>query len=249
MIATGTDGFIFLLMLKLPYIGLFSVLLVAGLGVPLPEDIPLLAAGWLVHKGHANLYAMIAVGMVGVLTGDLMLFSMGRKYGEHITEHRLLRRVASPALLARAERLFAQHGAKIIFVARFMPGLRSVLFLTAGIFRVRRLKFILIDGSAALASVPLLIWLGSKFGAHIERVAGDVRSAQLIAAGCLVTALASWGAWEYRQHRRRKRLAAEQEVVLLHPIPEANEVTARKADASPPRQPEAVAGGTTRAGR
>ncbi len=203
-----TEGWIVALLLKLPYVGLFTVLFVAGLGLPLPEDIPLLAAGWLVHKGHANLYAMIAVGLVGVLVGDFLLFSMGRRYGIHITEHRFMKRVASPALLQRAEGMFASHGAKIIFVARFMPGLRSVLFVTAGIFRVRPIKFVLIDGSAAIASVPLLIWLGERFGEKIESLAGNVRNAQFIAVGCLAGAVAAWCAWEYYQIRRRRRLAA-----------------------------------------
>jgi membrane protein DedA with SNARE-associated domain len=226
-----TDGFVAVLMLKLPYIGLFAVLFVAGLGVPLPEDIPLLIAGWLVHRGSANLYAMIAVGMAGVLVGDFLLFNMGRRYGEHIIEHRFMRRVATPALLMRAEALFARHGAKIIFAARFMPGLRAVLFATAGIFRVRPIKFLLIDGSAALASVPLLIWLGERFGARLEEIARDARNAQLIAAGCLVAAIVAWCVWEYYQVKRRKRLSAE-----MAPLTSASPTS---VDAAQPVKPPA----------
>lgn len=214
-----TEGWIVAFLLKLPYVGLFAILFVAGLGVPLPEDIPLLAAGWLVHKGHANLQAMIAVGMVGVLVGDFLLFSMGRRYGVHITEHRFMKRIVKPALLHRAEEYFAKYGSFIIFLARFMPGLRSVLFVTAGIFRVRPVKFVLIDGTAALASVPLLIWLGERFGEKIESLAGDVRNAQLIAVGCLVGAIAAWCAWEYYQVRRRRRLMRQDTVSASVPVP------------------------------
>jgi len=203
-----TDTFVADLMMKLPYLGLFVVLFVAGLGVPLPEDIPLLIAGWLVHKGSANLYAMIFVGLAGVLVGDFLLFNMGRRYGTSIVEHRLMRRVVSPTMLARAESLFERHGAKIIFFARFMPGFRAVLFATAGIFRVRPIKFVLIDGAAAAASVPLFIWLGERFGARLEELAGDVRNAQLLAVACLVAAILIWCVWEYFQVKRRKRLAA-----------------------------------------
>lgn len=213
-----TEGWIVALLLKLPYVGLFTILFVAGLGVPLPEDIPLLAAGWLVHKGHANLQTMIAVGLVGVLVGDFLLFSMGRRYGFHITEHRFMKRIVKPALLRRAEEYFARYGSLIIFVARFMPGLRSVLFVTAGIFRVRPIKFVLIDGSAAIASVPLLIWLGERFGEKIESLAGDVRNAQIIALGCLAAAVAAWCAWEYYQIRRRRRLSPESTVSTGSPM-------------------------------
>ncbi len=209
------DGQIFQFIEHIPYLGLLLVLLAAGLGVPLPEDIPLLAAGWLVHHGRADLTAMIVVGLFGVLCGDLILFSMGRRYGEHIVEHRWMRRVVTPARLARAEGIYARHGVKIIFAARFMPGLRGVLFMTAGIFRVKPWKFLLIDGSAAVASVPLLVWLGARFGARIEQLAGDVRQAQMAAAGLLALAVAAWIAWEVYAVRRRKRIEAAAPVVLL----------------------------------
>lgn len=210
-------------MVKLPYLGLFVVLFVAGLGVPLPEDIPLLIAGWLVHKGSANLYGMILVGMAGVLVGDFLLFNMGRRYGTSIVEHRMMRRVVSPTMLARAENLFERHGAKIIFFARFMPGLRAVLFATAGIFRVRPIKFLLIDGAAAAASVPLLIWLGERFGARLEELAGDVRNAQLLAVACLVAAIVVWCVWEYYQVKKRKRLAAATPTEPTMPRPGADD--------------------------
>ncbi|MFO0972660.1 MAG: DedA family protein [Phycisphaerae bacterium] len=204
-----SDSFLFQYLQHAPYVGLFVVLFVAGLGVPLPEDIPLLAAGWLVHKQQAAMVPMIVIGMLGVLVGDTLLYSMGRRYGEHILDHKWLRRVASPWLLQRAEGMFAAHGAKIIFVARFMPGIRSVMFITAGIFRVRPAKFLMIDGSAALVSVPTLIWLGERCGATIDRLAGDVRTAQMVGLAALVLALAGWGAYEYYQVRRRRRIATE----------------------------------------
>lgn len=211
--------------LQMPHIGLLVILMVAGLGVPLPEDIPLLTAGWLVHRGLAGFWGMAGVGLVGVLAGDLILFSMARRYGEHIVEHRWLRRIASPALLRRAENIYARHGLKIIFVARFMPGLRAVLFMVAGIFQVRPLTFLAIDGTAALGSVPLLIWLGWRFGQRIEQLAGDVRRAQLFAGACLAVAIAAWIVWEYYQVRRRRRLMAE------------NAEAAAKAEATAERMP------------
>lgn len=205
-----TDNFFVNFLQHAPYVGLFAVLFIAGLGVPLPEDIPLLVSGWLVYKGRADLIVMMSVGLIGVLVGDTLLFSMGRRYGSHILEHKWLRRIAPPALLHRAEALFAAHGAKIIFVARFMPGIRSVIFLTAGVFRVPRFKFMAIDGSAAVLSVPLLIYLGYRFGGAFDRLAEAVRQGQLVGVGILALIVAVWGLWEYQQVRKRKRLAAEE---------------------------------------
>src|SRR5207244_4412162 len=141
---TTMQDFLFLFITKWSYLGLFLVLIAAGLGVPLPEDIPLVASGWLVYPDKSKLYLMMATGLVGVMVGDSLLFNMGRRYGDHVFEHRWLRRIAKPWLLDRARHHYLHHGAKVLFAARFMPGLRSVLFLTAGAFRVPFWKFFFI---------------------------------------------------------------------------------------------------------
>lgn len=240
-----TGGAIGGLMQHMPYVGLFTVLFIAGLGLPLPEDVPLLIAGWLVHKGKADLFWMIAVGMIGVLSGDFLLYTWGRRYGTAITEHRFIRRITSPALLARAENLFERHGAKIIFAARFMPGLRAVMFMTAGIFRVRPLKFVLIDGSAAAASVPLLIWLGERFGAKFEELTKDVRNAGAVLGVIVAVVVVALIAWEYYHTKRRKRLDALLQQGLLKPIePPASERAARPSAGDRPgaRNPSGALG-------
>ena len=110
---------------NLPYICVLVVLLAASFGLPIPEDIPLLTGGWLCYRGHASLPIMIIVGMVGVLTGDFVLFSLGRRWGHHIVEHRFFRRVVNPSRLLLAETLFERHGIRIIFAGRFLPGVRA----------------------------------------------------------------------------------------------------------------------------
>jgi len=198
------DGFFFSVVGKWSYLGLFGILLAAGLGVPLPEDIPLLASGWLVHHGQADLRLMMLTGLLGVMIGDTMIFTMGRRYGTRIIEHRWLRTIAKPWLLEKARQKYADHGAKILFAARFMPGLRSVLFLTAGVCKVPYWKFCLIDGIAALISVPAWVWIGFKFSARMEKIAGGTRVATYVIAALLVLALILWGFYEYYHSLRKK---------------------------------------------
>lgn len=201
------QDFFFAFIGKFSYIGLFGILIAAGLGIPLPEDIPLIAAGWLVHKGQANLYGMMVTGLLGVMVGDSLLFFMGKRYGDHIFEHKWLSRIAKPWLMEKARLKFEQHGAKILFAARFMPGLRSVLFLTAGAFKVPYWKFASIDGFAALISVPLWVWAGWKFSGRIEEFIGEAKMATMIVGGVLVLCLVGWGIYEYR-HNLSKKAAA-----------------------------------------
>ncbi|HUP57833.1 MAG TPA: DedA family protein, partial [Bdellovibrionota bacterium] len=77
-----------------PYFLIFGILLACGLGLPIPEDITLFAAGLLAYYGIANLWVMIAMCMVGVLLGDSIIFWLGATYGRKLTKkwffHKLL---------------------------------------------------------------------------------------------------------------------------------------------------------------
>lgn len=185
------------------HLGLFSVLLAAGMGLPFPEDIPLILAGLIVRRTDGSLMMMILTGLAGVMVGDSVLFLMGRRYGPGIVERRWFRRIAKPWLLEKARKKFEDHGAKILFVGRFMPGLRAVLFLTAGVFKVPYWKFLVFDGSAALISVPLWIWAGWHFSGEIEKVFQGARYATIAILGALAVALVVWGFWEYFHNLRK----------------------------------------------
>lgn len=190
------------------YLGLFLVLLACGFGLPLPEDIPLLLSGYLVHRGLADLTLMCVVGMVGVLCGDSIMFFLGRRYGEHIVEHPLLMKLITRPRLAWAEQQFLNRGAPVVFVGRFMAGARSVVFLTAGIFKMPYWKFVLMDGSAALISVPLWVILAAKFGDKAEAAVEQVKSAGGWAIAGLAVVLIAYVLW--RRNRRLQRRAEEE---------------------------------------
>jgi len=189
-----------------PYLGIFSILIAASLGLPIPEDIPLLTSGYLCHVGLAKLSVMLAVTFVGVLCGDFILFGLGRKLGHHVVEHHVIRRLVRPSRLLMAENLFKQHGVKIIFIGRFLPGLRPMIFMAAGVLKVPPLTFGAVNGLAACISVPILVVLGMVFGANIEQVKTDVRTtAHAVGLVALVAGLITTGIY---LHRRQKRMMA-----------------------------------------
>lgn len=185
-----------------PYLSIFAVLVAAGLGLPIPEDIPLLTAGFFCYAGFAEPWLMIVVTMVGVLGGDLVLFAAGRRFGEHIVERPFFRRWVRRGRLRIAERLFRLHGLKIIFVGRFLPGLRPMIFLASGVLKVRPWQFIAVDGFAALISVPTLVLLGYWFGNHIDAVTHGVRQAShtVLSIAAIITLL-GLGYYFYRRQR------------------------------------------------
>lgn len=148
------------------YAAVFLVLVICGFGVPIPEDITLVAGGVISGLGYTNVHVMFAVGMAGVLVGDGIMFMLGRIYGHRILKFKPVARLMPPKRYAQVQQKFDKYGNRVLFVARFLPGLRSPIFLTAGMSgRISFWQWLAMDGFAALVSVPVWVYLGS-FGAE-----------------------------------------------------------------------------------
>ncbi|MDF0606809.1 DedA family protein [Neisseriaceae bacterium TC5R-5] len=151
------------------YLAVFVVLLLCGFGVPIPEDITLVAGGIISGLGYANVHWMFAVGMVGVLLGDTFMFTIGRVMGDKVLNFRPVARILTPQRFAAVQEKFEKYGNWVLFVARFLPGLRTPIFITAGMTcRVPFWRFLLMDGFAALISVPVWVYLGYYGAANHE---------------------------------------------------------------------------------
>lgn len=152
------------------YAKLAGILLLCGLGVPIPEDISLISAGYLAHLGKVDLHTVFLVCFAAVLGGDSLAFAMGRIFGTKILASRFGHRYFNPKRQRRVRAYFRTYGSKVIFIARFLPGLRFSIFLSAGMLHVRPYVFIVYDSLAALVSVPFLVYLAYYFGDHIDHV-------------------------------------------------------------------------------
>lgn len=190
------------------YVAVFIVLLISGFGVPIPEDISLVAGGIIAGLGYVDVRLMVAVSLAGVLIGDSAMFLIGRHLGERALRIRWIARLLTPRRYALVQQQFTRYGNRLMFVARFLPGLRSAVFLTAGMTRrVSFLRFILLDGFAAVISVPVWIALGF-YGAEnhdwllawIKRGQGGIAIAAVVIVGAT-----AWWLWR-RAGKRRDRL-------------------------------------------
>jgi membrane protein DedA with SNARE-associated domain len=143
------------------YLAVFVILVICGFGLPIPEDISLVAGGVISGLGYANVHVMCAVGLAGVLSGDILMFMLGRIFGERALRLRWVACLLTPRRYALVQAKFSRYGNRLMFVARFLPGLRSPIYLTAGMTRrVSFWRFLLLDGLAALISVPIWVYLG-----------------------------------------------------------------------------------------
>jgi len=183
------------------YLGMFAVLLLCGVGLPVPEETVLIAGGYLASSGAVRGYPAIGVCFVGVIAGDFLLFTMGRRWGSGGLASRFLRRALSPRRRARIRRYFRRHGDKTIFTARFISGFRVAAFLTAGMAKMRSRTFLSWDILAALISVPLFFLIGYSLHDQRDVILGAFHGVQrgflLLAVAVLVAALL----YRWRQHR------------------------------------------------
>ena len=184
------------------YAAVFFVLVICGFGVPIPEDLTLVTGGVISGVGYTNPHIMFAVGMLGVLVGDGIMFAAGRIWGQKILRFKPIARIMTPKRYEQVQEKFDKYGNWVLFVARFLPGLRTAVFVTAGISRkVSYLRFIIMDGLAALISVPIWIYLG-EYGAHnIDWLMAKMHSLQsgifvILGIGAAVVA---WIWWKKRQ--------------------------------------------------
>ena len=190
-----------------PYMLIFGILMLCGLGFPMPEDIVLFAAGVLSYYGLSDVYMMIVVSMVGVLGGDSIIFFLGSKYGRKLTKKRFFSRILTEERLIEVQKRFHEKGTRLIFAARFMPGLRAPIFFSAGTLHVPFRTFLLYDGTAALLSVPAIVGLVYYWGDDLDWIMRTIQRAEygiILVILAVIAAIA--GKW-YLNRRKLQRAA------------------------------------------
>lgn len=192
----------------------FCVLLLCGFGLPVPEDITLLLMGYMTYhpmpdgalRPHADVFAAVAIGLAGVMIGDACMFTLGRKLGVRLVDRWPFKSLLGGGRLETAAGFLERNGAKVLFSARFMPGLRSVVFFTSGTLGISLGRFLIYDGLAALLSVPALVVSSWYWGEQFDQVIEKARTAE---NGLLIVILAVAAFWGLKTlWKRRKAKAA-----------------------------------------
>lgn len=189
-----------------PYLLVFFILLLCGFGLPMPEDIVLFAAGLMAYYGAADVGWMILVSFAGVMVGDSAVFTIGALYGRRLRKTKLVRRMLPPKRMKMVRRKLHEQGNKVIFAARFMPGLRTPVFFSAGTLHLPFRTFFFFDGLAAMISVPTIVFAVYYFGSHVDRVIKVIKRVQFGVIGTIllivaIVVLKSWWA-----HKKEKAL-------------------------------------------
>ena len=178
-----------------PYVGVAVVFFICGLGFPLPEEIVMVAAGYVCFAGLADLAPMVATCFGAILCGDLVPFLLGRIFGVRLLRIRPMRILVNRRRLSSFDRWFRKRGDLVIFFARFLPGLRIVAYFAAGTMRMSVARFILLDVIGIAVVVPIFVGIGYSSGEYIDEAIAKVtqiEQAGLILSGAAILGLILW---------------------------------------------------------
>jgi membrane protein DedA with SNARE-associated domain len=192
-----------------PYVIVFTILLLCGFGLPVPEDIVLFAAGMMAFYQRADVYLMIAVCFAGVMMGDSTVYLIGSFYGKRLRRKAWVKRVLPPSRMRMVRRKLHEQGNKVIFAARFMPGLRTPVFFTSGTLHLPFRVFFFYDGLAALLSVPAIVYATFFFGDHVDKVISVVKRLQFGVVGTIVGIVAVLVLKAWWAHKKRVEMEIE----------------------------------------
>ncbi len=191
------------LIAKLGYLGIALILILGGLGLPIPEEAPIIVAAVLSRNGQMQWPLALGSCLSGVLLGDLVVYFLGFFYGEKVLSLPLTRRLLTRQRETQIKGYFHRHGFKILVSGRFVPGFRTAAYLTAGILKLPALKLVLTDLVAASLSTVFFFGLGYAFAYQIQQGIREVQ--QWILVGVAVAVVA----WLLIRYYRAKRRAGQ----------------------------------------
>lgn len=188
------------------YLGIIAILVLTGTGLPIPEEVPVIAAGVLSAHGQMEPWLAFFACLVGAIGGDCVMYGIGRHFGRNVVrEHPWWAHFVKPEREAQLERTLKDHDIKVFFVARFLVGIRSPVYLAAGVLRMPFRRFIMIDMFCATTVIGTVFGLSYYFGGSIIRW---IHGAEYTLTGIALLAIVI-GAIVFFRRRRRKKFAAK----------------------------------------
>ena len=187
------------------YPGVFVLIMLESTLFPIPSEVVMPFAGYLASQGEFSLPVILVINSVAALVGSCISYWIGVvggkpflvSYGKYflVRQHEI----------ERTEAFFARHGKKTIFIARFLPVIRHIISVPAGIARMPLPGFFLQTFLGATIWGGVLILLGYYVGANWEVVSSTLKRVDHIIAAILVLALVALGI-QFVVRRRRERL-------------------------------------------
>jgi membrane protein DedA with SNARE-associated domain len=142
------------------YAAVFAGVFLENTGLPVPGETVLLGGGALAHLGRLSLPRVIATAVVAAICGDNLGFYIGRRFGRSLAERFGARIGLTPVRLALFDRFFDRYGARTVFIARFITGLRVFGAVLAGASGLRWPVFLFYNATGAVVWSTAIAFAG-----------------------------------------------------------------------------------------
>jgi membrane protein DedA with SNARE-associated domain len=196
------------------YWAMFVLLFSSGIGLPLPEDVPLTAAGVFIARGSMRWVIAAPLGWVAMMFGDSALYILGYLLGWRVVHLPMIGRHVSAKRLQKCEQWFHRWGAWAVGIGRMFMGIRSAMVVAAGTMRMNYLKMLIADGLAAMVTGGAFMIFGYWAGLHAGSIGPIIEEYRqvfsiiaLVAAVALIVVL--------RLRARRRIIAAAKPMAMI----------------------------------
>jgi len=175
------------------YAGIFVLMTAESALIPIPSEVTMPFSGFLASKGNLSLAAVIIVGTIANLVGSYIAYYIGY-FIEETFLLRLIKKYGKFILISeddyqKANKWFEKYGDKIIFISRLLPGIRTVISLPAGVFRMDIKKFTLYTVLGCLIWSAFLAYVGYALGENWRALEGYFRKFEVVIVIVLIAAV------------------------------------------------------------
>lgn len=187
---------------KLGHLGIFIAMSIESACIPLPSEITLPLAGYMVYLQKATLLSMTFVSTLGCLFGSLFAYTVGyyggrpfiKKYGKYI--------LISEKDIDKADKFFEKRGQATIFFGRMLPVIRTFISLPAGIARMNVFKFTILSVLGSLPWCFLFIFLGKKFGENYSKVENYFKNLNYVVIIGVIALVVFFVLWKVKENKK-----------------------------------------------
>jgi membrane protein DedA with SNARE-associated domain len=194
-------NFILSVISALGYPGIVFLMALESMIAPVPSEIVMPFAGFLAAQGNFDLVLLAVFATVGTIIGSFISYWIGRILGREIVlkygKYLLLERKQ----LDWTEKFFAKHGEKTIFLSRFVPVVRHLISIPAGLAEMNQKKFVAYTAAGGFVWNAFLAWVGFSLKEQWKLVYEYSSELDLIAIAAILV-LFIWFVWS---HWKRKK--------------------------------------------
>jgi membrane-associated protein len=174
------------------YLGVFGLVATESSGVPVPGETALIAAGVLASHGRVHIELVIGLAAAAAILGDNLGYAIGRTGGRRLLERPGFLEQHRRRILEQGEPFFERHGAKAVFLGRWVAGLRIAAAWLAGINRMAWRRFVLWNALGGIAWATSVGLLAFYLGPPAERIFRTIGIAGVALAAAAVAGFALW---------------------------------------------------------